>query len=326
MPELVIYIIIILTILFAILFIVNIANSAILEKRIGDFSLSKDDLNEESYAERIKRKIWQNIHLLSNNLGKSKTLEVLSRDYSKYIMTSEENFKSPIDYMTIKILSTIIFIVLVMVFTILKIIPDNFVILAIGIIIGYIFPDIFWNINYYNKKKEISNHLYESIIILSDSLKQVDIEDAIFKILKTLDGPIQDEYKKILIDLSYNISLSDAYKRFYARTDIKEIKTIYHILDINSDNLSEAFNLIRNQFDYINEKNSITSNTNSILNVMSYIYLLIPLIFMLMVIIIYPKYLRIFKEYTNGPIFLILIILLYLFLVISIKSIMEDRK
>ena len=60
---------------------------------VMDFSLSKDDLNEESYAERIKRKIWQNIHLLSNNLGKSKTLEVLSRDYSKYIMKFQHSLK-----------------------------------------------------------------------------------------------------------------------------------------------------------------------------------------------------------------------------------------
>lgn len=326
MSQLVIYLIIIIAFLVVTILIFNIVSGAIKEKRISDYAINKNDFDEVYLAEKVRRLLWKTIHSLSYNLGKSKTLEVLSKDYARYIMTSEENYKSPIDYITIKILSTIMAIIFIMVLIVLKTIPSNFIILVISIIIGYIIPDIFWNINYINKRKEISNHLYESIIILNDALKNNDIEEGLFKVLKNLDGPIQDEYKKILIDLSYNISLEDAYKRFYLRTHIKEIKTIYHILGINSTNLCEAFNLIRNQFDYINEKNNITSNTNSLLNVMAYIYLFVPLIFIMMVLIIYPNYFKLFKEFTSGPLILLLIIILYLFLVITIKKIMEDRK
>ena len=326
MQTLVIYSLIIILFLSITLTIFNITKSAIREKRISDFSLSKSDLEDESMIEKISKTFWHIIHFLSNNLGKSHTLEVLSKDYEKYIMTKEENYKSTLDYMTIKILLTITSIVLIMTLMLLNIIPSNYIILALSVIIGFILPDIVWSLNYVNKCHKISNHLYESIIIIADSLNRCNIEESISKVINELDGPIQDEYKKILIDLTYNINVADAFKRFYKRTKIKEIKTIYHILDINNDNLIESFNLIREEFDIINEKNNITSNINSILNIMSYVYILIPLVLVLMILIINPNYFLIIKQYASGSLYLILILMVYIMLVVSVRKIMRDRK
>ena len=326
MQTLVIYVVIIILFLIIAITVFNITKSAIREKRISDFSLSKSDLDDESIIEKISKTFWSFIHFLSKNLGKSRILEVLSKDYEKYIMTKEENYKNTLDYITIKILVTILSIVVVTILMILKLIPDNYIILALAIIIGFIFPDIIWSINYVNKCHKISNRLYESVIIIADSLPRCSIEEGISKVINELDGPIQDEYKKILIDLTYNINIADAFKRFYKRTKIKEIKTIYHILDINDENLIESFNLIRTEFDFINEKNNITSNINSLLNVLSYIYLLVPLILVLMILIINPNYFLIIKNYASGSIYLALIIVIYIMLIVSVRKIMGDRK
>ena len=174
--------------------------------------------------------------------------------------------------------------------------------------------------------KGIVNGLYESIIILSKSLKKYNIEDSIVNVIDTLHGPIQDEYKKILIDLSYNIPIKEAYLRFYKRTKIKELKNVYHILDINSDNLKEAFDLIRVEFDYLNKKNDITSNVNSVVNVLSSIYLLIPITFIIMVLIVYPDYFDIVNNYPAGYIVIIILALLYVLLFLAIKSIKGDKR
>ena len=326
MQTLVIYIVIIILFLIIALTVYNITKSAIREKRISDFALSKSDLEYESIIEKTSKVFWNIIHFLSKNLGKSRILEILAKDYEKYIMTKEENYKNTLDYMTIKILVTILSIMLVTLLMILKIIPDNYIILALSIVIGFVLPDIIWSINYVSICHKISNRLYESIIIIANSLTKCSIEESISKVINELDGPIQDEYKKILIDLTYNINISDAFKRFYKRTKIKEIKTIYHILDISNENLAESFDLIRNEFDIINEKNNITSNINSLLKVLSYVYLLIPLFLVLMILIINPNYFLILKNYASGFIYLMFIIVIYIMLIISIRKIMGDRK
>ena len=129
-----------------------------------------------------------------------------------------------------------------------------------------------------------------------------------------------------MIDLSYNIPIKEAYLRFYKRTKIKELKNVYHILDINSDNLKEAFDLIRVEFDYLNKKNDITSNVNSVVNVLSSIYLLIPITFIIMVLIVYPDYFDIVNNYPAGYIVIIILALLYVLLFLAIKSIKGDKR
>lgn len=326
MSTLVIYSIIIILFIILALIIFNITKVSLLEKRFSNFTLSQSDLDNKSFLEKVSISFWNFIHLLSKSLGKSKILDALSKDYNKYIMISEANYKSSLDYMTIKILTTILSIIVSTILIVVNIIPNNLIILVLAIIFGFMLPDIIWSINYLNKCNKISNRLYQSIIIIDDSISKYNIYDCITKVIQELDGPIKDEYQKILIDLTYNINITDAYKRFYKRTKIKEIKTIYHILDINSDNLEESFNLIREEFDSTNEKNITTSNVKSIINILSYVFLLVPLIFVLLILIINPNYFRIIKDYVSGSIYLLLLILIYLLLVLYIRKIIRSEK
>lgn len=326
MKALVTQLILIFFVLIIALIIFNITRAFLREKRISSFSLSKKDLLELSFFERINKRFWKIIHRLSKNLGNSKTINKYALNYDKYILTSEGNFKSSIDYITIKVVLTIISIVLLVLLIVLGTLPNNIFLLILAMIIGFSFPDIIWSISYYYKCNVIFDKLYESIIILSESLKKHHIEDAIVSVIDEINGPIKDEYKKVLIDISYNIPIKDAFLRFYERTKIKELKNIYHILDINSDNLYEAFMLIRYEFDYLNEKKYATSNINSVLNVLSNIYLLIPIIFVFMILIIYPDYFNIVKNYTTGFLIIFILVLIYMLLVLTIKSIMGERK
>ena len=295
------------------------------EKRISSFALSKKDVVELSLFESINKSFWKFIHGLSKYLGNSKYLNRVSLNYDKYIMTSEGNFKNSVDYITIKVITTIISIILVVVLILMGTLPNNIFLLVLFMIIGYLIPDLIWLINYYYKRNIIFNRLYESIIILSKSLKKHSIEDSIITVISELDGPIQDEYKKVLIDISYNIPIKNAFLRFYKRTRIKELINIYHILDVNSENLYDAFNLIREEFDYLNKRKTITNSINSIIDVLSYIFILLPIIFVIMIFIIYPDYFNI-NEYKTGYLIVILLVFIYLLLIANIKKIMGERK
>ena len=326
MQSIIIQTVLITFIIVLVIAIYMIFKSYIKEKRISSFALSKKDVIELSLFESINKNFWKFIHSLSKHLGNSKYLNELSTNYDKYIMTSEGNFKSGIDYITIKVITTIISIILVVLLILMNTLPNNIFLLILFMIVGFLLPDFIWLINYYYKRNIIFNRLYESIIILSKSLKKHSIEDSIITVINELDGPIQDEYKKILIDISYNIPIKNAFLRFYKRTRIKELINIYHILDVNSDNLYDAFLLIREEFDYLNKKKTITNNINSIIDVLSYIFILLPIIFVIMTFVIYPDYFNVIAEHKTGYLIVILLVFIYLLLIANIKKIMGERK
>lgn len=326
MNSLVIQILLIIIVIIMALIIIKITRAYFKERRIANFSLNKKDISDISLFEKINNYYWHLIHRLSDNLGNYKLLEEWANNYDKFILTNEGNLKSNIDYITIKVITSMFSIILVVLLILLGTLPNNLFILVLFILLGFYIPDLFWNLNYLYKCNNIFEKLYESIIIMSKSLKKYNIEDSIINVIDSLYGPIQDEYKKILIDLSYNISIKEAYLRFYERTKIKELKNIYHILDINSDNLNEAFELIRIEFDYLNKKNDITSNISSAVNVLSSIYLLIPIVFIVMVLIVYPNYFDVINNYPAGYIVIIILGLIYVLLFLAIKSIKGDKK
>ena len=316
----------IIFVLIVILIIFSIMKAFIRERRISSFTLSKDDINDISLFDRISKMYWNIINFLSKNLGESKILNALSHDYDKFIMTSEENYKSPINYITIKIITTILAVIVVVLLIIMNALPNNLLLLFLFIILGFFLPDGFWLINYYYKCSVISSKLYQSIIIISDNLEKINIYDAIEMVTFKLDGYIADEYKKVLIDLSYNIKIDEAFKRFYDRTKIKEIEEIYEILKVNNTNLLETFKLIRNRFDYINKKNSNIENSNSIINILSFLFMLLPLIFMILVLVVAPEYFEIIKLYKHGYLIVVILIILYILLILSIRKVLEGRK
>jgi tight adherence protein C len=326
MSAIIIQIISLLSLLIIILIINKIVKSVQKEKRIADYALTIVNNDEQSLLTKINYAFWHFIHFSSKSLGKSKILDVLAHDYEKYILTKEENFKSGIDYLTVKIISTIIWIIAFIILLLVGLIPHNFIVLVLFIIIGYILPDFYWNFSYTLKCQNISTKVYQSIILISDNLNDCTIDEAIAKVIDDLDGPIKDEYQKVLTDITLGIDIKTAFARFYERTHIKEIKIICNVLAINSHDLKTSFAFIRNEFDYLRTKKDITDPINSIINVLSNVYLLIPIIFTIMIAIIYPDYFNIIKDYSLGYVIICSLLLLYLGLVIVIRLIGEARE
>ncbi|MBR1416633.1 MAG: hypothetical protein IJ572_02320 [Bacilli bacterium] len=326
MKQLIIQLLIIFIIIIIFYNIVRIIRTNSKEKRISEFSLSKKDFNENSILERFNLIIWNIIHNISNILSRSNLFLKKAIKYEKYILIKEEKYKSSIDYVTIKYLNIILAITLYFLIILLFTLKFNIFILIIFIILGLFLPDFLWKLSYINKCKNISSRLYESIIILDDNISKSNIYNSINKVINESSEEISDEYQRIFNDLSYNLTLYQAFKRFYERTKIPEIKTIYHLLNVEQDNIEKTFHLIRKEFEYIDKQNDYKHNTNIILNVLSSVFVLIPLLLIIFITIINPDYFKLVISSLFGIVILIVIELLYIALIFSIRRVLEERK
>jgi len=327
MNKLVIQGIFIFIVLFILLNILSILRTNRREKRISDFALSKKDFDDTSILEKVTHIIWGIVHNLSNLLSKNKYLIKKSSKYEKYILIKEEKYKSPIDYIAMKVLIVIFSILLYVLFILLDILPANILMLIVYIIIGYVLPDFLWQILYKRKCSIVSSKLYEAIIILDNNLAKTNIYNAISKVVNSLDKDlIADEFMRIQIDLSYNISLYQAFKRFYERTNIPEIKDIYNLLDVENENIEETFHLIRKQFEFLNKKNNTKITTNVVLNVIKTVYLLIPIVIMIYMSLIDQTYFEYVLHSPVGLLLLDIIVAIYAFFLLAIKHVVEVQK
>ena len=323
------YVIQIILIFISLIVIFNIfysIRSSMLERRISDYSLSKKDFDDITTFEKISRVLWNIVHLISNLLNKNKTLLKLSSSYEKYILIKEEEYKSSIDYITVKLIAIILSILIYLFLVLANVFDFNIFLLLIFIILGVVLPSLFWQVRYEKKCKNISDKLYESIIVIDDNLPKTNIYNALNKIIKELDDDIADEYQRILIDLSYNISLNQAFRRFYNRTRIPEIRVIYHLLDVDQDNLEEAFHIIRKDFEYFDKKNTYKNSLLMILNVLKTVFILLPLVLILGMSISDFNYFNNVFNNVFGIIIFEVIVFIYIVFIHTIKMMMEARK
>lgn len=296
------------------------------EKRISSFSLSKSDFDNTSFFEKISHFLWKIVHFFTNKLSRKKHLVKYSSRYEKYIYIKEEKYKSPIDYVTVKIFMVILSCIIYLILILFDVFPINIFVLIVFIIIGFVLPDFIWELLYIKKVNKVANSLYESIIILDDNISKTNIYNAINKVIESSDEELADEYLRILTDLSYNISLYQAFKRFYERTKIAEIKTIYNLLNVEQDDLKSVFSLIRKEFAYMDKINSNKLHINIILNVLYIIFITIPIILVLTIFIIDSSYFMNVLSTSVGTIIIEVLILLYFMLFFFIYKIVRGDK
>ena len=327
MPKTVILQCIVLFISLVILFnIISIIITNRKEKRISSFSLSKKDFDNTTFFEKISFVLWNIVHRVSNILNKRNYFVKSAIKYEKYILIKEEKYKSPIDYITVKILTVILFVVFYSILFVFEVLPFNIIFIILFTLVGVLLPDLIWQLLYYKKCEKISKKLYESIIIIDDNLAKTNIYNAINKVIDSLDEAISDEYQRILTDLSYNISLYQAFKRFYERTKIPELKIIYHLLNVEQEDLKLVFSKVRDEYMYIDKLNNSKNSINNILSIMKVVYTCIPLVLIMLVIIINSSYFSNVFNSIVGILSIEILFIIYLLQIITVNMIAEVKK
>lgn len=321
----VIQLVVLIVVLLIGIFLIKMANTLKMARRINRFSLVSEE-NKESLLSRIDRKFWELIHSLSKGLSRYKLVNKLSSKYDKYILEINKDKVSPEDYFTIKLLILIGLLSVTLVSVVLGSIPAKLIILVLVFLIGYFLPDLFWKYLYIKRTNRILNDVYSSTkYIYYGLVKGKAIDEALSSSINSLDGDITDELLKMRKDLRNNISLEDAYYKFYKRSGIKEVKYLSDSLRVaNKLNISykEALSYILEKMDMDYTRNNNIFKVIDVYNYLFLVVLIIPLLVFVFGLFIQLDYFM--KLMNNKGLYLMgVIVILYSIYIYVIKNILE---
>lgn len=300
-----------------------------LEKRFANFSLHTTTDHEKSFFDKFKDICWNLIRKISQILSKSVVLTNYGKKYERHITFEEREFKSGIDYVSLKFCLAIILVILnaiTVMFQYVKVSPVSYL---ITFIIGFFSVDIFLNLEFRKKRKQIEEDLLKAIIIMNNSFKSGrNIMQAIETVKTELDGPIADEFKKIYLDITYGLSLEVVFNRFYERVkldDAKYIASSLTLLNKTGGNIVRVFSTIEKSF---YNKRKLKNELNSLTAASIFVFRLLvalPFIFSIVIYILNPEYFAPLFTTTLGIILLCLIITIFILYIIVIKKVLKVK-
>ena len=321
-------IVIIVLILGVIWYLLRLSHAVKLEKRIGKFAITAvtndDDL---SFIDNIYRVIGNGVKSVSKGLKKSVLLTRYGEKYNKYIPFTARDKIEGIDYVSGKFMLALFVILLSAVTALFHKITLNLPIILLIFLISFFGIDIYLNINFKKKRKKIEDDLLKAIIIMNNAFQSGrNIMQAIEIVKNELDGPIQDEFKKIYLDITYGLDLELVFNRFYERVkldDAKYITSSLSLLNKTGGDIIKVFSLIEKSiFDRKNLKNELNSLTASSQFVFRLLVFL-PFILIGIIFILNPTYFTPLFTTPFGIIVLIFTVLLYILYILVIKRVLE---
>ena len=319
-------IILLVILLLFILVIIKESKIIVLEERINKYSLASSEDYEEPLFEKIYKRTLMLIKKLSKLFLRSDVLKKYSKHYEKYISGNDIYRTDAMDFVSIKFIISFILGLLYIFSTLIRIKYD-FSILLIILVTGFFILDIYLKILYKRRRKIIENDLLNAVIIMNNAFKSgMNIMQAVDVVKNELTGPIQDEFKKISIDISYGLSLETVFDRFYRRVNIEDasyITSSISLINKTGGNIVRVFSAIEKNF---YDKKKIKDEMSSLTSSSVFMFRLLTIMPVILVIIIYtlnPTYFNpLFTTFVGRGV-LFLILLLFVIYVFVVKRILK---
>lgn len=303
--------------------------SAKLERRISRFSISPIKDTSLSLFDSITIKISELINKINKVLYKSEFIKKYSKRYAKYIRTTNQINKTNMDFVSTKILCSIICVVMAVFAKTVRFKVFNVYDIYLPLILGFFIPDFVYYYKYKSYKRKLENDLLQAIIIMNNAFKSGrSITQAIDLVSKELDGPMAEEFKKMHLELSFGLELDIVFKRLYERIKIEEIAYLtasLTILNQTGGNIVEVFSSIEkslfNKKKLRLELKSLTSGSRMIVNILT----IVPIAFILLIWAINPSYFLPLLTNTIGYLIIGIVIIYYILYIIFIRKILKVK-
>ena len=280
---------IVIIIVLLVFFLVRLFSSLMRTRRLEDFSISPkgNDFN-------LERKLWRLIGNISDVLNYVIYLEDAAKKYEKYIKSGEESYKKPIDYITIKIVFSLLMVILYMFELGLHGMHFNFFVFLLVLILGYLFPDLLFMLEDKRKRKFVSGDIVKAVIIMSNSFKSGrNAYQAVSDVIDRCGGAINEEFVHVRDDLEHGLGLGDALGRLYERVpdnDVLYLANVLKLVNKSGINISNAFdNIEKTIVDKKRERDSI-NNIKRSNRLFRNVLVFIPLILFLIAVILNKDY------------------------------------
>ncbi|MBQ2409223.1 MAG: type II secretion system F family protein, partial [Bacilli bacterium] len=179
---------------------------------------------------------------------------------------------------------------------------------------------------YYNK---LENDLLQAVMIMNNAFKAgKSITQAVELVSIELDGPIGNEFNKMLVELNFGLDINVVFSRFEERVQIKEAEYLtasLSILNSTGGDIIKIFNTIEKtlidkkklQF----ELEALTASSKIIL----YVLFIVPFLFILFITMLEPTYFNPFFTSSFGFAIFVIIVILYLIYIYIISKLMKVR-
>ena len=300
-----------------------------LEKRISRFSINPIKDESLSLFDSITRRISGVVSKLDKVLYKSEFLKKYSKRYAKYIRTNNQINKTNMDFISTKVLCSIVCIIIAIFAKTIKLKIFNIYDIYLPLVFGFFLPDFIYYYKYRTYRKKLENDLLQAIIIMNNSFKSGrSITQAINLVSKELEGPMAEEFKKMNLELSFGLGMDVVFNRLYERIGIEEIAYLtasLTILNQTGGNIVEVFNSIEkslfNKKKLRLELKSLTSGSRMIVNVL----MIVPIAFILLIWIINPTYFLPLFTNNLGIILIGIIATYYILYIIVIRKLLKVK-
>lgn len=310
-------------------YLIRLSRSISLEKRLALFAITSNKDQEISFFDKLNIYVWKCIRYLRKLFNKSVVLSKYGTKYDKFIPFEKRKSKKGIDYVIIKFVLCFIILILGVVTLIIHYQEFDEMILLLILVITFFIPDIILNLSFNKKRKRIEEDLLKAIIIMNNAFGSgKNIMQAIEMVKVELDGPIQDEFEKIYLDITYGLSLDVVFNRFYERVKLEDAKYITSSLTLlnktGGDIISVFSRLEKSILEKKNLRNELYSLTSSSRFVFRFLAIL-PFVFSFIIFVLNPNYFAPLFASFIGIIVLIFIVILYLLYIFIIKKVLEVR-
>lgn len=309
--------------------IVLFRRSINLERRISKFSIRPIMDNSASLFDNFI-KIYQNmISKISNVISKSAFIQKYSKRFNKYLPISNNLYNKSIDFVSSKIVIAFVFLLIAVFSKALQSQVIRSYQMVIPFIIGFFVLDIVYFSKYKFYRNKLENDLLQAIIIMNNAFKSGrSITQAIELVTTELDGPISDEFKKMVMELNFGLSIDVVFNRFSERVNLEEVTYLtasLSILNRTGGNIIKVFSSIEksmfNKRKLRLEMKALTGASKLIV----YVLFLVPVFFIVLVSLINPSYFEPFFTSPIGIVLLIFMVLYYIIYIVIVNKVMKVR-
>lgn len=319
--ETVLYIVAILAICFIVYLFYKILVLLYRRNRLSDFGLELKD-TDKTVSFRYKF-----LYRFANLLEDMVIFNGIARTYDKYV-DEDSKVRKGIDYIAIKILFSIGFVLLYCFMMMLYKDKVNPIIGVITLVLGYVIPDFYCYFKYHREKDIKTKDLLGAIIIIRNSYRvNRSNEQVINDVIKRTNGALKDEFKKVLSDIKVGLSISDAFKRMYDRTKIDIILEIANMLSLTNKTsiyITPVFEEIEKKLINYEKFDNEVKMLQSINKLAYWIFLILPFIFIIFVIVSNQIYLDLLIS-NGGYIVIPVLIIIYALYILIINKIVRGR-
>lgn len=322
-------IIIILVLLAIFIFLLVVDKTVRLEKRLSKYAIKPIKDRSKSLFDILALKVNKVVYRLSNYIERFEFVNKSSKKYQKYIEAFGFGVYSNTDFISLKIITSICFVIASLIIQTLRFKLLNIYELVIPLLAGYYLLDIIYLYRYYKYRKKIEKDLLQAIIIMNNCFKSGrSITQAVTLVSEQMEGAIADEFKKMSLEISFGLDIEEVFKRFANRIKLEEaayLTSSLSVLNKTGGNIIKVFTSIEKTLFNRQKLNLELKSLTGSSKVIMYVLTIMPILFVILISFIDKNYFTPLFQSSLGFIIIALILILYISYILIVRKIMKVR-